>query len=54
MNTIKKLLGVIWMLLAPAIICFLIYEAFVKIGIAKPAEKANTILQWSIIFFYTY
>ncbi len=49
MNTIKKLLGIIWMLLAPAIICFLIYEAFVKIGIAKPAEKAKTILQWSII-----
>jgi hypothetical protein len=49
MNTVKKILGFVWMLLAPAIICFLIYEAFVKIGIAKPAEKANTILQWVII-----
>lgn len=49
MNNIKKLLGYVWMALAPAIICFLIYEAFVKIGIAKPTEKANTILQWVII-----
>ena len=37
------------MLLAPIIICFLIYQAYVKIGIAKPTEKANTILQWIII-----
>lgn len=49
MNTLKKILGYVWMLLAPAIICFLVYEAFVKIGLAKPAEKANVILQWVII-----
>jgi ABC-type polysaccharide/polyol phosphate export permease len=49
MNAIKKFLGYIWMLLAPAIICFLVYEAFLKIGHAKPTEKANTILQWVII-----
>lgn len=49
MNTIKKILGYVWMLLAPAIICFLVYEAFVKIGLAKPAEKPNVILQWVII-----
>ena len=49
MNSIKKLLGYVWMVLAPAIICFLVYEAYIKIGIAKPTEKANTILQWAII-----
>ena len=49
MNHIKKILGYVWMALAPAIICFLMYEAYVKIGIAKPAERANTILQWVII-----
>jgi hypothetical protein len=49
MNTIKKILGFVWMMLAPAIICFLVYEAYVKIGVAKPTEKANTILQWVII-----
>jgi NhaP-type Na+/H+ or K+/H+ antiporter len=49
MNTLKKILGIVWMILAPVIICFLIYEAFVKIDLSKPAEKANTILQWVII-----
>ena len=49
MNTIKKLLGFIWMVLAPAIICFLVYQAFLKIEAASTATKANVILQWSII-----
>ena len=49
MREVKKILGFVWMLMAPAIICFLMYEAYVKIGIAKPNEKANTILQWVII-----
>ena len=48
MNNIKKILGFVWMALAPAIICFLVYEAFAKIGAAKSTEKANTILQWAI------
>lgn len=49
MNTIKKLLGYVWMIMAPAIIVFLVYQAFVKIGAASEAAKANTILQWVII-----
>lgn len=49
MNTIKKLLGYVWMLLAPAIIVFLIMQAKNKIAIATEATKANTILQWVII-----
>ena len=49
MNRIKKILGYLWMLLAPVIVCFLVYEAFIKIGMAKPTEKANVILQWVII-----
>jgi hypothetical protein len=49
MREVKKILGFVWMLMAPAIICFLMYEAYVKIGIAKPNEKANIILQWVII-----
>lgn len=49
MNTLKKLLGYIWMVLSPAIILFLLYEAFVKIVAATEAAKANTILQWVII-----
>jgi len=49
MNTIKKLLGYVWMIMSPAIIIFLVYQAFVKIGAASEAAKANTILQWVII-----
>ena len=49
MNSLKKILGFVWMILAPAVICFLVYEAYTKIGLAKPTEKANTILQWVII-----
>lgn len=49
MNTIKKLLGYVWMLLAPAIICFLVYEALEKMGAASAAQKANVTLQWMII-----
>jgi ABC-type polysaccharide/polyol phosphate export permease len=49
MNTLKKLLGFIWMLLAPTIICFLVYQANEKIQAASITTKANVILQWSII-----
>ena len=49
MNTLKKLLGFVWMLMSPAIILFLVYQAYVKIGAASEAARANTILQWVII-----
>ncbi len=49
MNKIKKLLGYIWMLIAPAIICFLAYEAFTKITLASDSTRSNVILQWTII-----
>ncbi len=49
MNTIKKYLGIIWILLAPAIVGFLIWQAADKIGNATEATKANVTLQWSII-----
>lgn len=49
MNAIKKYLGIIWMLLSPAIIIFLFWQAADKIGKASEATKANITLQWSII-----
>jgi hypothetical protein len=49
MNTIKKLLGYVWMLIAPSIILFLVYEAYDKISKAAPALQSNVILQWVII-----
>ena len=49
MNSLKKILGFVWMLMAPAIICFLAYEANTKIRVATAATKSNVLLQWSII-----
>ena len=49
MNTIKKILGLVWMFLAPAIIWFLVSQAFQKIGAASTLTKSNVTLQWVII-----
>ena len=49
MNALKKYLGIIWMILAPAIMIFLFTQAADKIGKATEATKANVMLQWSII-----
>lgn len=49
MNSVKKLLGYVWMLLAPTIICFLLYQATEKIAAAASIHKANVTLQWVII-----
>ena len=50
MNGLKKILGLVWMLLGPVIILFLIMQAIDKIGIAAEGiARTNTTLQWSII-----
>lgn len=49
MNTIKKILGLVWMFLAPAIIWFLVAQAIQKIGAATAITKSNVSLQWVII-----
>ena len=49
MNLIKKLMGFVWMLMAPCIILFLVYEAYDKITKSTPATQSNVILQWVII-----
>jgi hypothetical protein len=49
MNGLKKFLGLIWMILSPAMILFLFWQAYEKISIAGEAVKANTALQWGII-----
>lgn len=49
MNTLKKLLGIVWMLLSPAIVGFLFWQAADKIAKATEATKSNITLQWSII-----
>lgn len=49
MNAIKKFSGILWMLIAPAIVIALTWEAWLRISVAEEAAKANSILQWSII-----
>mgnify|MGYP000110653347 CR=1 FL=1 len=49
MNTIKKILGLVWMCLAPAIIWFLASQAIHKIGTSTALTRSNVTLQWVII-----
>lgn len=50
MNAIKKFLGLIWMLLGPAVVIFMFMQAIDKIGkAAEGVAKTNTTLQWVII-----
>jgi len=49
MNSIKKYLGVVWMLLGPAAIAFLIWQASKKLTLAT--ATTNDWLQWCIIIF---
>ena len=64
MNSLKKLLGIIWILLGPAAIFFLAQQAYTKVGeayakadaLTDAAAKAaandialNSLLQWGII-----
>lgn len=49
MNSLKKYLGIVWMILAPSIIVFLFSQAIDKISKATELTRANVTLQWSII-----
>ena len=51
MNALKRVLGIVWMLLAPLIVAFLTWQASDKIRMASEATKANVTLQWVIILF---
>ncbi len=64
MNSIKRMLGFIWIMLGPAAIIFMVWQAIVKIGEANMltenavsaaaksiagSNATNTLLQWCII-----
>lgn len=49
MNALKKYLGIIWILLSPATIAFLLWQASDKINKASTLTKSNVTLQWVII-----
>lgn len=52
MNTIKKLLGFVWILLAPTAVIFMFLQAIEKTkAAAEGIARTNTLLQWSIILF---
>ena len=50
MKALKKHLGFIWIILGPAAMLFLSWQAWDKINLAKAGiETTNTALQWGII-----
>lgn len=49
MNSLKKYLGILWMLMAPVLIIFMVWQAAEKIGEATGDAKTNIALQWGII-----
>ena len=50
MSALKKYLGVMWVMLGPASMLLLTWQAWEKINLAKPGiETTNTGLQWGII-----
>ncbi|WP_293784298.1 DUF6814 family protein [uncultured Pedobacter sp.] len=52
MNTLKKFLGLVWMVLGPLMMTFLFIQAIDKIGLThSDIERTNAILQWAIILF---
>lgn len=52
MNSLKKILGLVWMILGPASIIFMFIQALDKVGLApEGVAKTNTALQWGIILF---
>lgn len=52
MKTIKRILGLVWVLLAPAAVIFMFMQASDKIAAAtEGVARTNTALQWGIILF---
>jgi hypothetical protein len=50
MNALKRMLGIVWIVLGPVIILFLVLQAIEKIAAAAEGiARTNTTLQWSII-----
>ena len=50
MKALKRALGVVWIVLGPASILFLFWQAWDKINAAPAgAAQTNTALQWGII-----
>lgn len=52
MNGLKKILGIVWILLAPTAVIFMFKQAIEKTNAAAEGiARTNTALQWGIILF---
>ena len=51
MNVLKRGLGIVWMLLAPGLVAFMVWQAVDKINSASTTNQSNITLQWLIILF---
>jgi hypothetical protein len=50
MNALKKILGIVWVVLGPTVMVFMAWQAWDKINKAPVGiEQTNTALQWGII-----
>jgi len=50
MNSLKRILGIVWIVLGPVMMLFLFTQAIEKIAAAAEGiARTNTTLQWSII-----
>jgi hypothetical protein len=49
MNSLKKYLGIVWMLLGPGAIAFLVWQASQKLS--TPKATTDEWVQWGIIIF---
>jgi len=50
MNSLKRILGIVWIVLGPVIMLFLFSQAIEKIAASTEGiARTNTTLQWSII-----
>ena len=53
MDTLKKALGLLWMLLGPLTVCFLFYVAFKNINSATKGDISNPVPWIIIIVIFT-
>jgi cytochrome bd-type quinol oxidase subunit 2 len=49
MKSIKRYLGIVWILAAPVLVAFMVWQAYEKISASAAAAKTNAFLQWLII-----
>ena len=53
MNTFKKVLGVLWLILAPVVIYALVYDAFTHISAGGTKDINNPVIWIIIIAIFT-